>query len=82
MSDTKQITLDSGTYEVRRLKMRDVRPLMEDGDMDGMRLAEIAIYKDGQPLGDAADDLYFDEFSALMALVNELNGLGGDEGND
>lgn len=80
--DSKQVTLDSGVYEVHRLKMRDVAKIMSEGDMDGMKLAEVAIWKDGAPMGDAALDLYFDEFTALMGVVNELNGLGGEEGND
>lgn len=85
MNSTKQFTLDSGVYEVHRLRMRDVRGFIDGGDMDALRLAEVAIYKDGQPIGEAVDDLYFDEFTTLIAAVNELNGLGGEtgeEGND
>lgn len=80
--NNETVELESGIYEVIRLKMRDVAPLMEQGEMDGMALAKIAILKDGQPLGDAALDLYFNEFSELMSVVNRINGLGGEEGND
>jgi hypothetical protein len=78
----KTVHLESGVYEVIRLKMGDVRELLGSGDMDSMALAEKAILKDGSPIGDKFNDLYFDEATKLLTEVTKVNGLGGGEGND
>ena len=82
--NSETVELESGTYTAVRLKLKDIRPLMKDGDMDGFAIAQIAVQKDGRPIGEALDDLYFDEVNKLLAAVNELNGLKsetGEEGN-
>lgn len=81
--EKKTIELDSGIYEVRRLTVEEAMPLLTGGDMNFVELAKLAVWKDGQPAGDSINALYLDEFTQLVALVNEVNPIGGgDEGND
>lgn len=79
----KTITLESGTYDVVRLKLKEVKPLMDSGDFDSMALARMAVRQSGEPIGEAFDEMYFDEAQELLTTVMELNGLGGkdDKGN-
>lgn len=80
---TETMQLDSGTYEVRELSMLEIMPLLEgDSKTMGTDLAKIAVFKDGQPMGDALLDLGFSEAQQLMSAVNRVNGMGITEGKD
>jgi hypothetical protein len=50
-------------YEVREVTVKQVMPLMDMMEIDPRRfqleLAKLAIYKDGEPLGDGVEDLSF-----------------------
>lgn len=80
------VKLKTGKVEVRELSMREIMPLLEQYSEDSTKMAvemcKVAVLRDGQPLGDSVLDLGFSDFNKLMKVVNDVNGLAGDEGND
>ena len=87
---TETVTLDSGTYEVRELTMREMLPLLEDNDgLSGTamaaKMAEVAVSQNGAALGESVLDLGFSDFQKIMEALNRANNFAmdeGDEGND
>ena len=84
---TETVTLDSGTYEVRELTMREMLPLLEgNDDISGTamaaKMAEVAVSINGSPLGDAVLDLGFSDFQKIMEALNRANNFSPDEGDE
>ena len=80
---TKQVILESGTYEVKEPTVGVLFPilnLMEKSPQDfQMALVKKCIYTNGQPIGEAVNSLGLTDYMALMAAVLEVTGLGGAE---
>lgn len=76
-NNSKTLTLDGVQYEIRELSMRQILPLMEGQSQEGLGVALVknSVHQGGKPLGDAALDLGFSTFQALMSAVNELHGV-------
>jgi hypothetical protein len=77
---TKQITLESGVYELREPTVGVLFPIMAQMEKDPaafqLGLVKGSIFKDGEALGDAVNDLGISEYMTLMTAVIELSGLG------
>ena len=80
---TKQVVLESGTYEVKEPTVGVLFPilgLMEKSPQDfQMALVKKSIFINGQPIGEAVNDLGLADYMALMSAVLEVTGLGGTE---
>jgi hypothetical protein len=78
---TKTITLESGVYELREPTVGVLFPIMSlmEKDPAGFQIGLVkgSIFKDGQPLGEAVNDLGISDYMALMTEVINLAGLGG-----
>jgi hypothetical protein len=77
------LTLRGVVYTVKELMMRDVAPLIEGDDaFTAMEIAQLAIFRDGQPIGEAFMDLPFPIANKLLVAATEVNNLApDDEGN-
>jgi hypothetical protein len=77
---TKQITLESGVYELREPTVGVLFPIMSlmEKDPAGFQIGLVkgSIYKDGKALGDEVNNLGISEYMTLMTAVIELSGLG------
>jgi hypothetical protein len=77
---TKQITLESGVYELREPTVGVLFPIMQlmEKDPAGFQLGLVkgSIFKDGQALGDAVNELGISDYMTLMNEVILLSGLG------
>jgi hypothetical protein len=77
---TKQITLESGVYELREPTVGVLFPIMQLMEKDPaafqLGLVKGSIFKDGQALGDAVNDLGISDYMVLMNEVILLSGLG------
>jgi hypothetical protein len=77
---TKQITLDSGVYELREPTVGVIFPIMNLMDKDPqafqLGLVKGSIFKDGQPIGDRILALGIAEYMVLIQEVMALSGLG------
>jgi len=77
--DSRMVLIGQIEYEVRELPMRVLLPLMESAGSEVLvSVMKVAVYRDGEPMGDAVLDVGFRTFTHLMAQVKLLNGLAED----
>lgn len=75
---TKKVKCQAGEFTVHQLTMRELWPVLRsDPEQIAQKLLYAAISKDGEKLGEAADDLCFQDYSKLMLAANVLNGMEG-----
>jgi hypothetical protein len=81
---SETVELESGTYTVNEMTMRQVLPLMQ-GDQNQMsiELVKIAVLNSsGQPVGETVLDLGFQDFQQLLAATNRVHGFTDEEKPD
>ena len=71
-----------GQYEVRELtvgKMLPILKIKDDQEKFQIEIAKATIFKNGQPIGEAINDLGISEYLPLLEASLEVSGLGGDK---
>ena len=72
-------------YTVAEPTVGKLFPIMKLLDTDPqqfqLELAKASIMKDGQPIGDAINDLGIREYMELMKAVLSVSGFDGEQGN-
>ena len=74
-----------GIYEVRELtvgKMLPILKIKDDQEKFQIEMAKATIFKNGQPIGEAINDIGISEYMPLLQASLEVSGLGDKEGKE
>lgn len=83
MRRQEEVVVNGETYTIHEMRVADmmsIMPRMSDEDkVQGatVDLMKLCVYKDGQPMGDAFDEVGISTFMELTEHVMRVNGLSG-----